>query len=68
MRNALEHARYEAGVDRLVFAGDFADRGPDGRACLELIEASGAGVLWGESSGRCGCGCPRVLLSVNPWW
>lgn len=48
MRNALEHARYEAGVDRLVFAGDFADRGPDGRACLELIEASGAEVLWGN--------------------
>ena len=48
VRNALEHAQYEAGVDRLVFAGDFADRGPDGRACLELIEASGAEVLWGN--------------------
>jgi hypothetical protein len=48
VRNALEHAHYEAGVDRLVFAGDFVDRGPDGRACLELIEASGAEVLWGN--------------------
>jgi hypothetical protein len=48
VRNALEHARYEAGVDRLVFAGDFADRGPDGRECLELIETSGAEVLWGN--------------------
>ena len=48
MRNALEHAQYEAGLDRLIFAGDFADRGPDGRECLELIEASGAEVLWGN--------------------
>jgi len=48
VRNALEHARYEAGADRLVFAGDFFDRGPEGRECLELIEASGAEVLWGN--------------------
>ena len=71
-RNALEHARYEAGVDRLVFAGDFADRGPDGRACLELIEefqlvldpyAGAEGEHDWDDHRK-----PRLLNEVGPLW
>lgn len=48
VRNALAYAGHTAGEDRLIFAGEFADRGRDGRECLELIETSGAEVLWGS--------------------
>ena len=36
------------GVDRLVFAGDFLDRGPRAQECLDLIEALAGEVLWGN--------------------
>lgn len=38
------------GVDRLVFAGDFLDRGPleGARECLELFDEHGVEVLWGN--------------------
>ena len=37
-----------AGIDRLVFAGDFLDRGPRAQECLDLIEALAGEVLWGN--------------------
>lgn len=46
-------ARYggvRSGVDRLIFAGDFLDRGryEGSRQCLDLIEALAGEVLWGN--------------------
>lgn len=33
----LEHMKYDAGVDRLLFVGDLVDRGPQNIECLDLI-------------------------------
>lgn len=53
--NALRdiRSRYggiRGGIDRLIFAGDFLDRGPyaGARQCLDLIEALADEVLWGN--------------------
>ena len=48
IRNALAHSGFVAGVDHLVFAGDFVDRGDRPQDCLDLIEGVGAQVLWGN--------------------
>jgi len=45
---ALAHARFEPGVDRLVYAGDFLDRGDRPEECLSLLEDAGAEILWGN--------------------
>ena len=45
---ALEESGFVAGRDRLIFAGDFLDRGPRPGECLELLEAAGAEMLWGN--------------------
>ena len=45
---ALDDAGFSAGRDRLVFAGDFLDRGPRPAECLELLEAAGAEMLLGN--------------------
>jgi len=42
------HGGVREGVDRLVFAGDFLDRGPRAQECLDLIEALAGEVLWGN--------------------
>lgn len=44
------YGRVRPGVDRLVFVGDFLDRGPfeGARQCLDLIEALADEVLWGN--------------------
>jgi hypothetical protein len=44
------YGRVRPGVDRLVFVGDFLDRGPceGARQCLGLIEALADEVLWGN--------------------
>jgi hypothetical protein len=46
--NALEHAGFRLGVDGFVYAGDFVDRGPDERGCLELIDRYATQVLVGN--------------------
>jgi len=45
---ALEHARFEPGVDRLIYAGDFLDRGDRPEECLSMLEDAGAEMLWGN--------------------
>lgn len=45
---ALEHAGFEPGVDRLIYAGDFLDRGDRPEECLSLLEDAGAEMLWGN--------------------
>ena len=46
--NALEHSEYNPKEDRLVFAGDFLDIGPSPQECLDILEAAGAEMLWGN--------------------
>ncbi len=45
---ALDHAGFRPGEDRLVFAGDFLDRGPDPQGCLDLVEQHADEVLLGN--------------------
>jgi len=45
---ALEQCGFEAGVDRLIFAGDFLDRGSDPEPCLRILGKAGAEMLWGN--------------------
>lgn len=45
---ALEHSGFSRGSDRLIFAGDVIDRGPDQGACISLLEDAGAHVLLGN--------------------
>ena len=49
---ALEtrYGKSRKGVDRVVFAGDFLDRGPleGARECLAMIESCADEVLWGN--------------------
>ena len=45
---ALEQCGFEAGVDRLIYAGDFLDRGNDPEACLSVLAGAGAEMLWGN--------------------
>jgi hypothetical protein len=42
------HGGVRSGADRLTFAGDFLDRGPRSRECLDLVEALADEVLWGN--------------------
>lgn len=48
LRRALDLIRKDGGAEaRIVFVGDFADRGPDTRAVLDrLIEGRAAGLPW----------------------
>jgi len=46
--NALEHANYQIGEDRLIFAGDFLDIGPDPRICWALLVMNHAEMLLGN--------------------
>lgn len=48
IENALEHAGFRPGVDTLVYAGDFLDRGPESARCLELVERYATEVLIGN--------------------
>ncbi len=48
IRAALHHAGFEPGEDRLVFAGDFLDRGPDPQGCLDLVDRYADEVLLGN--------------------
>ena len=48
IENALEHGDFRPGIDGFVYAGDFVDRGPDARGCLDLIERYATEVLVGN--------------------
>ena len=48
VRNALEHGGFDPDRDRLVYAGDLLDRGPDPQGCLDLLEENAAEVLFGN--------------------
>ena len=45
---ALEHSGFRQGVNRLIYAGDFLDRGSRAEECLEVLEDAGAEILWGN--------------------
>ena len=57
---ALEDAGFVNGRDRLVFAGDFLDRGPLPAACLEVLEEAGAEMLLGNHDAA-------ILLGQQIW-
>ncbi len=60
IRDALEDGAFEPGRDRLVFAGDFLDRGRDAQGCLDLIERYANEVLLGNHD-------LAVLLDTPIW-
>jgi predicted phosphodiesterase len=48
IRNALAHSGFVAGVDRLVYAGDFVDRGDRPQECLDLIDGGTVRIEEGQ--------------------
>lgn len=48
IENALKHARFRPGLDRLIYAGDLVDRGPDPEGCLALVDRYATQVLVGN--------------------
>lgn len=48
IESVLEASGYRQGADRLVFAGDFLDRGDRAGECLALLDEAGAEMLWGN--------------------
>jgi len=48
LENALRASGFREGTDRLVFAGDFLDRGSHARECLERLDQLGAETLIGN--------------------
>ena len=44
----LADCRFCQGADRLIFAGDFLDRGSRPEECLEILVGAGAEMLWGN--------------------
>jgi hypothetical protein len=60
IRAALEDGDFEPDRDRLVFAGDFLDRGSDPQGCVDLIEKYAGEVLIGNHD-------LAVLLDIPVW-
>lgn len=48
INNAIEHSGYQENQDKLVFAGDFLDIGPDPLGCLDILEELDSELLWGN--------------------
>jgi hypothetical protein len=48
IRNALTHGHFDTALDRLVYAGDALDRGPDPKGCIDLLTGLQADVLFGN--------------------
>lgn len=48
IENALEHSHYDKSKDKLIFAGDWLDIGPEPKECLLLLEEMGAEMLIGN--------------------
>ena len=48
IENVIKHSGYDEDQDRLVFAGDFVDIGPDPIRCLEILKKHNAELLWGN--------------------
>ncbi|MCX6374351.1 MAG: metallophosphoesterase [Actinobacteria bacterium] len=48
LENALRGSGFREGIDRLVFAGDFLDRGSLARECLQRLDELGAEALIGN--------------------
>ena len=48
LENALRASGFRHGADRLVFAGDFLDRGAEARVCLDRLDELGAQMLIGN--------------------
>ena len=66
--NAVEHAQYEQGVDRLIFLGDVLDIGPDPKGCFVLLEELGAEMTLGNHEHSVAIG--QLIYPQDPrsWW
>lgn len=60
IEKALEHGGFREGVDTFVFCGDFLDRGPNPRACLDLVKRYATEVLVGNHE-------LAILLGFEMW-
>jgi predicted phosphodiesterase len=58
IENALAHAGFDPALDRLIFAGDFLDRGSDPEGCLDLIEQHADVILFGNHEVELMIGAP----------
>jgi len=48
IQNVIDDSGYDKNADRLIFAGDIFDIGPDPSACMQLLLRLNAEVLWGN--------------------
>ena len=46
--NALDHANYKIGKDRLIFAGDIIHIGYEALECMDILLENRAELLWGN--------------------
>ena len=58
--NALEHAGYEVGIDRLIHAGDITDIGSHELECIHILKENNAELLLGNHD--------LATLSGSPIW
>lgn len=58
IEDALAHAGFDPALDRLIFGGDFIDRGPEPGRCLELIEEHADVILFGNHEAELMVGTP----------
>jgi predicted phosphodiesterase len=65
IENALAHSGFDPAHDRLIFAGDFLDRGSDPEGCLELIEQHADVVLFGNHEVELMIGAPIEFGSAS---
>ena len=48
INNVLEHSEYDKDKDRLIFIGDWSDRGPESAACFKILKDNDAIILFGN--------------------
>jgi len=48
IQNVVDDSGYDRKTDRLIFAGDLFDIGPDPLACMQLLLRLNAEILWGN--------------------
>jgi predicted phosphodiesterase len=65
IENALAHAGFDSAHDRLIFAGDFLDRGSDPEGCLDLIEQHAGIILFGNHEVELMIGAPIEFGSAS---
>jgi predicted phosphodiesterase len=65
IENALAHSGFDPALDRLIFAGDFLDRGSDPQGCLDVIEQHADVILFGNHEVELMIGAPIEFGSAS---